>query len=230
MAMTGPEPEDLTARARIRDAALRHFGEHGFDRATIRGIAETAGVSSGLVRHHFGSKQGLREACDDYLLKAVRRLNDEARTHRMPETNPVAASMAALGPYRPYMARALAGGWAAPLFDEMVRMSEEWLAEADQRRPDPPFSDLRARATVTTAMGLSVMVLYQHVSRGLGVDLFTPEGAHLLAVTLLDVYSHPALSPEEAVSLRDALDKISHSSTQEGRGAALRRFEEHHDD
>ena len=61
--MTRTDPEDLTARARIRDAALLHFGEQGFDRATIREIARTAGVSSGLVRHHFGSKQALREAC-----------------------------------------------------------------------------------------------------------------------------------------------------------------------
>ncbi|MGA8112556.1 MAG: TetR family transcriptional regulator, partial [Actinocatenispora sp.] len=40
---TGPDPEDLTARARIRDAAMRQFGELGFERATIRGIAEAAG-------------------------------------------------------------------------------------------------------------------------------------------------------------------------------------------
>jgi hypothetical protein len=108
------------------------------------------------------------------------------------------------------VARALAEGWAAPLFDEMVRMTEEWLAEVDQSRPDPPFADRRARATVGTAMAVSVMILHQHVSRGLGVDLFTPEGAHLLAVTLLDVYSHPMLNPAEAASMRDALDKIPH--------------------
>ncbi len=44
---------DLTARARIREAALRHFAEEGYERATIRAIAATAGVSPGLVRHHF---------------------------------------------------------------------------------------------------------------------------------------------------------------------------------
>ncbi len=56
----GPAAEDLTARARIRDAALAQFAEYGFDRATVRGIAGAAGVSPGLVRHHFGSKNGLR--------------------------------------------------------------------------------------------------------------------------------------------------------------------------
>ncbi|MFC7734043.1 TetR/AcrR family transcriptional regulator [Actinomadura keratinilytica] len=39
--------EDLTARARIRDAALREFAEHGVSGATIRGIAKAAGVSPG---------------------------------------------------------------------------------------------------------------------------------------------------------------------------------------
>ncbi len=38
-------PDDLTARARIRDAALHRFGEVGFTAATLRGIAELAGVS-----------------------------------------------------------------------------------------------------------------------------------------------------------------------------------------
>ena len=47
--------EDLTARARIRDAALALFAERGTDGATIRDIAKAAGVSGGLVRHHFGS-------------------------------------------------------------------------------------------------------------------------------------------------------------------------------
>lgn len=49
-------------------AAMRHFGEDGFERAAIRGIAVEAGV---LVRHHFGSKQALREVCDVHLIKLI---------------------------------------------------------------------------------------------------------------------------------------------------------------
>ncbi|MCW2901169.1 MAG: putative transcriptional regulator, TetR family [Streptosporangiaceae bacterium] len=230
MARTGPDPEDLTARARIRNAALLHFGEHGFERATIRGIAETAGVSSGLVRHHFGSKQALREACDAHLVKTIRRLNDQARSESTGDLNHVAAARAAVGPYQPYMARALAEGWAAPLFDEMVQLTEPWLADADKTRPDPPDVDRRTRATVITAMALGITVLHQHVSRGMGVDPFSPEGDQLLARTLIDIYSHPLLGPEEAALARDALDKIRNTSTEADRGATLRRLEEHHDD
>ncbi|MET8991265.1 helix-turn-helix domain-containing protein [Nonomuraea wenchangensis] len=212
MTTSGPDTEDLTARARIRDAALRHFGEHGFDRATTRAIAETAGVSPGLLRHHFGSKQALREACDAHLVKLISRINEQAGADMaagggVNGVNHVAASMAALGPYQRYLARALTEGWAEPVFDAMVQMSEQWLAGLDERRSDPPFADRKARATVGTAMALAVGILHEHVSRGLGADVSSEEGAHLLALTLLDLYSHPWLSPEEAAAYRDALDK-----------------------
>ncbi|MEV4172938.1 helix-turn-helix domain-containing protein [Nonomuraea sp. NPDC049709] len=204
MTTTVPDPEDLTARARIRDAALRHFGEHGFERATIRGIAETAGVSLGLVRHHFGSKQALREACDEHLMKTMHGLHEAAATRSMGGgLNPVTA----MGPYRRYLARALAEGWAAPFFDEMVRIGEQWLTETDKSRPDPPDVDARSRAAVFAAMALSPSVLAQHIERSLGTGLDTPEGQDKLLRVLLDVYSHPVLSLEEAAEARAALDR-----------------------
>jgi len=44
---------------RILAAARRLFGEHGYDRTTIRGIAEAAGSDAGLVMRYFGSKEKL---------------------------------------------------------------------------------------------------------------------------------------------------------------------------
>jgi AcrR family transcriptional regulator len=210
-----PDPEDLTARARIRDAALRLFGEHGFEAATTRRIADTAGVSPGLVRHHFGSKQALRQACDAHLIKLITRINEQvAADTTAGGVNYVGASLAALGPYQRYLSRALTEGWAEPVFDAMVQMSEQWLAELDQRRSDPPFADRKARATVGTAMALAVGILHEHVSRGLGVEVSSEEGAHLLAVTLLDLYSHPWLSPAEAAAYRDALESTRRSTEE----------------
>jgi AcrR family transcriptional regulator len=204
-----PDPEDLTARARIRDAALRHFGEHGFERSTIRGIAETAGVSSGLVRHHFGSKEALREECDAHLVKTIRKINDRAKAADVTalDVNYVALSRTALGAYQPYLVRALVEGRAAAVFDGMVEMSEHWVAEADRDRADPPLADRRVRAAVGVAMALAVPILHHHLSRAMGVDIMSPEGDDLLARALLDVRSHPALSPEQAAAARDALDE-----------------------
>ena len=50
---------DRTAKARIRDAAIECYAFHGDD-CTARMVAEKAGVSPGLVIHHFGSMEGLR--------------------------------------------------------------------------------------------------------------------------------------------------------------------------
>lgn len=48
---------------RILEAAIRRFGEDGLD-APLRVIAADAGVSAPLILHHFGSRAGLRQACD----------------------------------------------------------------------------------------------------------------------------------------------------------------------
>lgn len=206
---TEPDPEDLTARARIRDAAMRHFGEYGFERATIRGIAESAGVSSGLVRHHFGSKQALRDACDEWLIRTIRRINDQVVAD-LPSGDVhdhVTMSRAAMVPHQRYIARSLAEGAAGALFDEMVAMTEEWLVAYDERSPESSTVDRRSRAAVLTAMALGIPVLFPHLSRAMGVDLVSAEGNRLLSETLLHIYSHPLLSPEDAAKLGPGPDK-----------------------
>ena len=56
--------DDLKAAAVIRNAAMRLFAERGAAAVTVREIAAAAGVSAGLVMHHYGSKDGLKEAVD----------------------------------------------------------------------------------------------------------------------------------------------------------------------
>lgn len=205
MAMETVDPDDLTARARIRDAALREFGEKGYDGATIRGIAGRAGVSSGLLRHHFGSKQELREACDEYLVKAMRTINEQVRSNVERGDVHYVSARVPVGQYQEYVTRALVEGSAGQLFDEMVAMTQDWLAAADQHRAVPAEVDLKSRATVITAMALAVPLLQQHVSRGLGVDVGSPEGDLKMAATLVDVYANPLLTAEQAKSAQEDL-------------------------
>ena len=46
-------------RARILEAALRVFREHGFERATMREIAVAAGVALGAAYYYFDSKESI---------------------------------------------------------------------------------------------------------------------------------------------------------------------------
>jgi AcrR family transcriptional regulator len=59
MARTGRRPGVSGTREAILDAARRAFAEHGYQHATIRGVADLAGVDPALVHHYFGTKQEL---------------------------------------------------------------------------------------------------------------------------------------------------------------------------
>ena len=52
----------------IRDEALRLFAAHGPEAVSLRQVAAAAGVSPGLVVHHFGSKEGLCREVDQHVL------------------------------------------------------------------------------------------------------------------------------------------------------------------
>ena len=48
-----------TARARLIDAAVAQFGAFGFEDVNVTDLANAAGVTTGALYHHFGSKVGL---------------------------------------------------------------------------------------------------------------------------------------------------------------------------
>src|ERR1700754_2102348 len=71
-----PEPDGVGAKEtstteRIRTAALKSFATYGASATSLRTVAEAAGVSVGLVQHHFANKAGLVKAVDDYVLGVV---------------------------------------------------------------------------------------------------------------------------------------------------------------
>jgi AcrR family transcriptional regulator len=180
--------DDLTARARIRNVALDHFARLGDGGTTIRGVARDAGVSPGLVQHHFGTKVGLREACDAYVAEYLRR---EAQ-HGVTEQGVADPGYLAVAYERApllvrYLARALTDGSpaGAALFDELVAITEDYLAGRDSE----PALDLRGQAAVFTAMKLGVIVLHEHLSRALGEDALTPATLPRVGTALLDIVS-----------------------------------------
>jgi AcrR family transcriptional regulator len=63
---------DLTAKARIRNAALELFAAKGAADTSIREVAGAAGVTHGLVVHHFTNKDGLRRAVRQHVFELLR--------------------------------------------------------------------------------------------------------------------------------------------------------------
>ncbi|MFJ6674850.1 TetR family transcriptional regulator [Actinosynnema sp. NPDC091369] len=156
---------DLTARARIRDAALARFGTDGIAGASLRAIAADAGVSPALVVHHFGSKEGLRQACDEHVLAAVE-VDDDL------DVTALADLVAGATPVRRYLARALLDGTdsAAALFARIVDRTEKWLAAGEEAGRVRPSGDARARAVVYVSWQFAPLLLGEHVGRLLGGD------------------------------------------------------------
>jgi AcrR family transcriptional regulator len=203
-------PEDLTARARIRDAALAEFSARGIAGATIRGIAERAGVSPALVQHHFGTKDGLRAACDAFVLDYMRAGVDEGIARdRIADPAFIAATHRSAPPVLGYLARALVDGSpaAATVFDELVAITEQYLEGI------PAETDAHTRAVVLTAMRLGLTVLRDHVTRALGTELHSPAGSARVGRATLDLIA-PQLIPGGADRLRDGLDKYEQGETR----------------
>jgi AcrR family transcriptional regulator len=154
--------QDLTARARIRDAAVRRFGMEGFG-ASVRAIATDAGVSPGLVIHHFGSKDGLRAVCDEHVLRVIREAETDAFTSAAPMD--LIAQFAAIDGYAPlvgYLVQALLAGGdlAATLLARMTADAESYLADAVAAGRMRPSRDPAARAAFLVDVGVGAMLSF----------------------------------------------------------------------
>jgi TetR/AcrR family transcriptional regulator, regulator of cefoperazone and chloramphenicol sensitivity len=194
-AESGGANDDLTARVRIRDAALKHFAEDGYERTTIRAIARTAGVSHGMLRHHFGSKIDLRAGCDEYVFQVLHRLN----TVFLNMPNATVPSLQSSKPLWRYAARTLAEGspTAAPIFDELVVMTARRLARSEHPSSAQVDDKSHTQATLLAAMASAIPLFQEHLSRALGVDVFSPEGSALITHTLRSMF--PSTTDDDPV-------------------------------
>jgi AcrR family transcriptional regulator len=154
---------DLTAAARIRDAAIEQFGQHGFG-VGLRTIAEAAGVSAALVIHHFGSKEGLRKACDDFVAEEIRSTKSDA----MGSTDPASwlgqlAEIESYAAVTGYVVRSLQSGGelAMTLWQRMIDDAAEYFAEGVRAGTIKESRDPYARAkylAITSGGGLLLYI------------------------------------------------------------------------
>jgi AcrR family transcriptional regulator len=191
MAVSGERfVEDLTTRARIRDAAMAEFGDRGFRGATLKTIAAAAGVSVGLVQHHFGTKDGLRAACDERVVDLVRMKVAMLEDGTLTDPRSLAALMAMAPQVQHYLSRALVED--SPGIGEMVSiimdLTEGFLAANFPDRFDPGAQKTRDTAAVMTAINTSTMVLQPHLARRMGVVAFSEEALTRIGMATLDAW------------------------------------------
>ena len=181
---------DLTAAARIRTAALERFASDGYAGASIRAIAADAGVSPALVLHHFGSKEGLRAACDRHLHDVLQQAFDQAAVDGPSQAAAQLPDFAAtLGPIIHYLLRQATdqSEHAVALVADLIAMtadSTSAMQEAGYVReaPDP---QMRAALLVCTRLG--ALLLHAAIERATGSAVTEPPGLDRMMAASVDL-------------------------------------------
>lgn len=178
--------EDLTGRARLRDAAVECFAAQGFNES-LRAIAARAGVSAGLVRHHFGSKEQLRAECDATVLQRYRSLKISSMNI------PADRLFAQLPPSREggllmvYILRSVQdGGPAGHVFVEnMIAEAIDFTRDAVARGLVVPSRDEAARARFLVQQSIGSMIVHLALHPEVHFDDFATVMEQYMAETML---------------------------------------------
>ncbi|UXA16827.1 TetR/AcrR family transcriptional regulator [Mycobacterium sp. SMC-4] len=185
--------DDLTTRARIRDAAVDLFGRDGFD-VGVRAIAAAAGVSPGLVNHHFGSKEGLRRACDDHIVQTVL----DSKTESIQSSDPATwfAQFAEIEEYAPlmgYLVRSLqeGGELAKMLWRRLITNTEVYIEAGVQAGTIKPSPDPKARARFLAMAGGGAFLLYlQMHDNPTDLRAVLRDYSEEMVLPALEIYTH----------------------------------------
>lgn len=185
--MTAPPDTDrvseeaVSAVQRIRHAALKSFATQGTSATSMRAVAASAGVSLGLVQHHFSTKAGLIQAVDDYVLAVV----IGQITQPVPDTTSdsvaeigdrVTRMIADLPDITDYVGRALIEGRPVGhmIFDALLNSgTARWIrrSERGETRDD---IDVTWASINSLVLALGTFILRGHIERHLPESFTTP--------------------------------------------------------
>ncbi len=191
------EDDDRNTAAIIRDAAMDLFGQRGAGAVTIRDIAHAAGVSPGLVMHHFGSKEGLKDAVDervaslfDTLLSGLEGVGEAGAGASLAQV--MADELERQPRLSVYLRRLLLDGGdaAAVLFDRLLVATRRGMSQLSAAGIVRPADDEDLRAAFLLANDLAVVLLRDQLTRATGADPLSREGLVRWSSTVLELYTH----------------------------------------
>ncbi|WP_241474005.1 TetR/AcrR family transcriptional regulator [Mycolicibacterium neoaurum] len=166
-----------TKPEQIRDAAIRCFAEHGIASTSLRIIAETAGVSLGLIQHYFVTKSQLIECIDHHVLSIFGAALDVQSEVSAADAGSRFAELMSNNPdVMDYIARALAEGGAVGnlIFDGLYEISAQQGASFATRglvrdALDPVWSNL-----LPLILRVGTVMLRPHIERHVAGSLYDP--------------------------------------------------------
>jgi AcrR family transcriptional regulator len=202
---------DLTAKARIRDAAMNLFAAEGVAASSMRAVARAADVSPGLIVHHFGSKQGLIRAVDETVLARINLALSEVPIEGSADdviegrAEVVAAFLRSQPVLCDYLGRALSERTeaSAELFHRLFAFAakDERLIDAGVLRAD---TDPFWRAMHQVVLVIGPLLLRPLIERELGGDLLAEENTTRWARARADLLQHGLYAKTRARAKRGA--------------------------
>lgn len=149
------------------------FAEQGFD-ASLRTIARAALVSAPLILHYFGSREGLRAACDERFRSRIFAIKSSfldpmrgpGQVRRLQDT------VTGYAPLLGYLLRVLSSGGpeARRFIDVMVSDTEQFLAQGVDTGVVRPSVDGPGRARILVEMAFGI-ILFELAGDGGPLDL-----------------------------------------------------------
>jgi AcrR family transcriptional regulator len=198
--MATASPDDRTARARIRDAAVFCFARDGFA-TPLRVIADRAGVSVPLITHHYRSKEALRRTCDDWVLDRFEELKLLAiqRPDSVRDTLDDAAASSVMTVYlvRSFLDATTA---ARSFYNRFLDHLRPVMASAEATGLVAPTTDPEARLAILAGHTIGVLMVQFAVDppddpETFVARAFSPD--RLMA--MMELYTQPLIQPSPAV-------------------------------
>ncbi len=178
--------QSLDGRTRLLRVAMRQIANLGFDGVTVRSIAAEASVSAGLIKHHFGSKEGLRDAADAYFLErsgaALERAIRVTRDLEPPQVGEYERQWLARYEHEwpdfvAYLRRAILenSAWGQSLFRRYFDSIRHGLDRLDVEGKIGPAVDRLWLPFLYAFMLLGPIILDPHIRTMLGRSTYEPE-------------------------------------------------------
>ncbi|WP_051300377.1 TetR/AcrR family transcriptional regulator [Actinomadura rifamycini] len=186
MSQEPSEPPSKPDRGQAREALIaagrRLFAEQGFRATTTRRIATEAGVSHALLRYHFTSKEGLRDAVDEDVLGSFERAFASAGEEGIESGTLAEAGRAAALVFgadqerRRYIRRVLVDGdqRAAALLGQLVQGAEREVNRLMAEPDAVPAEERRWAPYQVLFLILGPLLLEPALETVLGGDPFAP--------------------------------------------------------
>ncbi|MET9918080.1 TetR family transcriptional regulator [Streptomyces sp. NPDC059605] len=195
-------PKSEQTRTLILETALRLFQERGYDRTTMRAIAQEAGVSVGNAYYYFTSKEHLVQGFYDRLAAehaaAVQKVLDEEKDLAARMRGVLLTWLDVAEPYHRFAAQFFKNAAdpespLSPFSAQSVAAREAAIAihrrclEGSATKTDPELDDYLPQLMWLVQMGLVLYWVYdrtEHAERSRRlVERCTPIGARVIALS-----------------------------------------------